>query len=68
MGMNPGEDGMQIVTAEVPMGEMVKYATDLRSMTQGKGSFHTEFIRYEEVPANMADKIIEQAKKEQEEA
>ena len=68
LGMNPGEDGMQIVTAEVPMGEMVKYATDLRSMTQGKGSFHTEFIRYEEVPANMADKIIEQAKKEQEEA
>ena len=68
LGMNPGEDGVQIVTAEVPMSEMVKYATDLRSMTQGRGTFQTEFVRYEEVPANMADKIIEQAKKDQEEA
>lgn len=66
LGMNPCEDGQQVV-AEVPMSEMVKYATDLRSMTQGRGSFHIEFERYEELPAQLAQKVIEQAKKEQEE-
>ena len=45
---------------------MVKYATDLRSMTQGRGSFASEFVRYEDVPANIAQKIIEQAKREDE--
>lgn len=67
LGMNPQEDGIQQVVAEVPMSEMVKYATDLRSMTQGRGTFHIEFERYEEVPAQMAAKIIEQAKKDMEE-
>ncbi len=66
LGMNPQEDGQQVV-AEVPMSEMVKYATDLRSMTQGRGSFHIEFERYEELPAQMAAKVIEQAKKDEEE-
>lgn len=59
LGMNPGEDGMQIVEAEVPLGEMNKYATDLRSMTQARGSFEMEFLRYEDVPSNIAQKIIE---------
>ena len=67
LGMNPQEDGIQQVVAEVPMSEMVKYATDLRSMTQGRGTFHIEFERYEEVPSQMAAKIIEQAKKDMEE-
>ena len=58
LGMNPYEDG-QIVEAEVPMSEMVKYATDLRSMTQARGSFDIEFARYEEMPANLAQKVIE---------
>ncbi|HBV50784.1 MAG TPA: hypothetical protein DEF06_00720, partial [Clostridiales bacterium] len=40
-----------------------KYATDLRSMTQARGSFDTEFARYEEVPDNIAQKIIEEAKR-----
>ncbi len=66
LGMNPME-GMQEVVAEVPMSEMFKYATDLRSMTQAKGSFKQSFERYEEVPAQMAGKIIEQAKKDMEE-
>lgn len=66
LGMNP-VDGMQEVTAEVPMSEMFKYATDLRSMTQARGSFKQTFERYEEVPAQMAGKIIEQAKKDMEE-
>ena len=59
LGMNPGE-----VTAEVPMAEMTRYATDLRSVTQGRGSFTFTFERYEEVPPNIAQKIIEEAKKE----
>ncbi len=66
LGMNP-MDGMQEVTAEVPMSEMFKYATDLRSMTQARGSFKQTFERYEEVPAQMAAKVIEQAKKDMEE-
>lgn len=67
LGMNPGEDGMQKLEAEVPMSEMFKYATDLRSMTRGTGSFKMEVIRYEEVPAQISAKIIEQAQKEAEE-
>ena len=61
MGMNPVEDGQQVV-AEVPQAEIFKYATDLRSMTQSRGYFHTEFVRYEEVPGNIAQKVVEQAK------
>lgn len=66
MGMNQ-VDGMQQLVAEAPMAEMFKYATDLRSMTQARGSFIMSFERYEEVPANVAQKIIESAKKEEEE-
>ncbi len=66
MGMDQ-VDGQQCVTAEVPEGEMFKYATDLRSMTQGRGSFTMRFERYEEVPATDAKKIIESAKREEEE-
>ena len=61
MGMDQ-VDGQQCVTAEVPQGEMYKYATDLRSMTQARGSFTMNFERYEEVPAADAKKIIENAK------
>ena len=66
MGMNKVEDGQQLV-AEAPMSELFKYATDLRSMTQARGSFTTTFERYEEVPANVAQKIIESAKKDDDE-
>ena len=61
LGMN-AHDGMQVVEAEVPMAEMTTYAIDLRSMTQGRGSFTLEFIRYDETPANVQQKIIEEAK------
>ena len=61
------EDGMQIINVEVPHSEMFKYATDLRSMTQGRGSFSMEFVRYEEVPQPNAEKIIAEAKKNMEE-
>lgn len=61
MGMN-AEGGMQTVEAEVPMAEMSSYAIDLRSMTQGRGSFTLEFSRYSEAPAVVQQKIIDEAK------
>ncbi len=61
LGMN-AEDGMQTVEAEVPMAEMSSYTIDLRSMTQGRGSFSCKFIRYEEAPGNVQQKVIEEAK------
>ena len=60
MGMQQ-EGDMQLVVAEAPMAELFKYATDLRSMTQARGSFTTKFERYEEVPASVAEKIIANA-------
>ena len=62
MGMNPDGEGDTIVEAEVPMAEMGSYAIDLRSMTQGRGSYTMKFERYEEVPAANQAKIIEEAK------
>ncbi|HNY00167.1 MAG TPA: elongation factor G [Oscillospiraceae bacterium] len=62
LGMT-AEDGMQTVEAEVPMAEMSSYTIDLRSMTQGRGSFTLKFIRYEEAPGNVQQKVIEEAKK-----
>ena len=52
------EGGLTVVAAEVPLSEITKYATDLRGMTRGQGKFSTEFVRYEEVPPQIADKII----------
>ena len=63
LGMNPQEGGLQQVVAEVPSAEMFKYANDLRSMTQGRGYFCENFERYEEAPANVAQKVIEEARK-----
>lgn len=65
LGMNPQEDGSQEIVAEAPYSELVEYAIDLRSMTQGRGAFTREFVRYEEVPAMYAEKIIEESKKEE---
>ena len=66
LGMNPG-NGEQQVSAEVPLTEIFKYATDLRSMTHARGAFSKEFIRYEDVPGNISARIIEHAKKDAEE-
>lgn len=63
LGMEP-KDGLQVVVAEVPQAELFKYATDLRSMTQARGTFTMKFERYEEVPSNVSAKIIEEAAKE----
>jgi len=62
MGMNLNAEGMQVVEAEVPMGEMSSYAIDLRSMTQGRGSFTIRFERYQEAPGPVQEKIMEESK------
>ena len=67
MGMEQAGSGLQKITAQVPMAEMLHYATDLRSITQGRGSFRMELAQYEEVPANIQQTIIDQHKKELEE-
>ncbi len=66
LGMNPCENGT-VVVAEAPLSEMFKYATDLRSMTQARGSFTSEFVRYEDVPAMEAKKIIDSAQRDEDE-
>lgn len=66
LGMTPAEDGMQQIDAEVPMAEMHDFATYIRQATQGRGSFTFEFVRYEDAPANVAQKVIESAKAEKE--
>jgi elongation factor G len=68
LGMtHTGKKGYQMVEAEVPMGELADYTTALRAMSQGRGSYTLSFLRYEETPANIAEKIIaEEAKKRSE--
>ncbi len=62
MGMGESEkEGLNLVEAEVPMSEMFKYSTDLRSMSRGRGIFEFEFIRYDTAPQNVADKVIADA-------
>jgi len=63
LGMNPIK-GKQEILADVPMGEMYGYSTDLRSMTQGRGMFTLKFERYEEAPKDVQDKVIEENNKE----
>lgn len=62
LGMNPAEDHLQEIIAEVPMAEMADFSTILRSITQGRGSFSLAFERYEEAPAPVIQKVIAQAK------
>ncbi|WP_353094296.1 elongation factor G [Tissierella praeacuta] len=66
LGMEQQDDGTQKITAEAPHSEMFEYAIDLRAMTQARGSFTMEFARYDEVPSNIAEKIIADAKAEKE--
>lgn len=67
LGMEKAEEaGLQCIKAQAPLSEMYTYAVDLRSMTQGRGSFSMEFNGYEELPQNLADKVIAAAKAEKE--
>jgi elongation factor G len=61
-GMTPGDNGTTTIEAVVPAAEVQRYATDLRSITQGRGSFTTEFSHYQPVPPNLAEQIKAQAK------
>jgi len=63
-GMEPVGGGMTDVKAEVPMAEMLSYAPDLRGITGGQGEFTMEFVRYEEVPAHLAGKVVAQGREE----
>ena len=65
MGMTP-QDGSSVIEAQAPLAEVLRYATDLRSITQGRGSYRLRFSHYEEVPAHVAQRIAEQARKEKE--
>ena len=62
LGMEPAGDGMQTVQADVPMAEMHDFSTYVRQVTQGRGSYTFEFARYEEAPAQVSAKVIEEAK------
>ena len=64
MGIEPMDNGKQAVIAEVPFSEMTDYVIALRASTQGRGKFDFDFIRYDEVPASLTDKIVAEAKNE----
>ncbi len=66
LGMEQQKGGGQLVIAEAPQSELFKYTIDLKSMTQARGSFTMEFVKYEEVPSQIAEKIIEEANKDNE--
>jgi elongation factor G len=66
LGMEPAGNKKQVIRAVVPQAEMLRYAIDLRSIARGRGSFRWEYSHYEEVPAHIAQEIIEKAKKERE--
>ena len=62
LGMNP-DNGVTLIEAEVPLAEVQRYAQDLRSVSQGRGSYSLEFDHYDQVPANLEPKVIEDAKR-----
>ena len=63
LGME-SEDGLQIITADVPQSELFRYAAELRSITGGQGTFEMEFGRYDQVPGNIAQKVVAEATKD----
>jgi len=66
LGMNP-DDGATLIEAEAPLAEVQRYAQDLRSVSQGRGTYTLEFDHYDQVPANLEPKVIEDAKRAKEE-
>ena len=66
MGMDT-EGRFQVINAKVPLAELYKYSTALRSMTAGRGIHNRSFSHYEDVPSEISEKIIAEAKKEKEE-
>ena len=64
--MSSNEDGDQVIEGEVPMREVLSYATELRSMTQGRGSYVIAFDRYQQAPKDVADQVIAAARAKKE--
>jgi len=62
-GMNPA-DGATTIGAHIPQSEMLRYATDLRALTQGRGSYKMQFSHYQEVPAHVATQLVDKLKAE----
>ncbi|MBV8086183.1 MAG: elongation factor G, partial [Chloroflexi bacterium] len=67
LGMEPAGGGMTEIRAHAPMSEMLKYATDLRSITQGRATYTMELLGYEELPGQFAQKVIAEAAKHKKE-
>ena len=67
LGMTPNGDGTTTVEAEVPQVEMLRYATDLRSQTQGRGTFTIAFHHYDEVPRHLVERVVEQTQQQEKE-
>lgn len=67
LGMTALRDGKQLVEAELPMSNLYLYNTDLRSMTGGAGSFSFYFVRYEQAPGDIQNRVVEESKKMMEE-
>ncbi len=63
LGVDPKPPN-QVIRAEVPMAEVLKYAPDLRSMTSGRGDFHMSFAHYEEVPPHLSDRVIKEVREQ----
>jgi elongation factor G len=63
-GMDP-KGGLTTIRAEVPMAEVLTYSQSLTSITGGRGDYHMHFLRYEEVPAHISQKLIESTRREQ---
>ena len=65
LGMVPQGDGTTIVEAEAPQIEVLRYATDLRSQTQGRGAFQVRFDHYEPVPMHLMEKVVQQKQQDE---
>jgi elongation factor G len=65
LGMDT-QDGMQVINAQVPASELFTYATELKSITGGRGTFSSTLDRYDEMPAHLADKVVEAHRKDRE--